>query len=100
MEMGSVVPMWEGRIKVVTLKTRHNSLHTLTTHYSLYTYKMALNTYAYNPTSRGKLTVSGDEKLVFESSEQVSVVRLAALCSVSFGRSGGAYHGYFCSFRI
>jgi len=29
---------------------------------------------------------------VFESSEQVSVVRLAASCSVFIGRSGGAYH--------
>ena len=47
-----------------------------------------------------KLTDSGDEKLVFESSEQVSVVRLAASCSVFIGRSGGAYHGYFCSFRL
>jgi len=52
------------------------------------------------PLLLAKLTDSGDEKLVFESSEQVSVVRLAALCSVFIGRSGGAYHGYFCSFRL
>jgi hypothetical protein len=96
--MDSVITQVEGLNNVATLKTRHTL--PLYTHYSLYTYKMALNTYAYIHAFRGKLTDSGDEKLVFESSEQVSVVRLAASCSVFIGRSGGAYHGYFCSFRL
>ena len=52
MEMDSVIPQVGGLNKIVTLKTRHTL--SLYTHYSLYTYKMALNTYAYRPTSFGQ----------------------------------------------
>jgi hypothetical protein len=99
MEMDSVIPQVGGLNKSCNIENPpHLSLCTLTTHYIHP--KWLLIRMLTIPPLWAKLTDSGDEKLVFESSEQVSVVRLAALCSVFIGRSGGAYHGYFCSFRL